>query len=830
MTQDSFRTGGAGNETLTGGLGDDILTGGLGDDILTGGDGDDTLTGGTASPGADADFLLMNPGSSDDDTLDGGAGDDTLDGGAGDDTLDGGAGDDTLYGGDGDDTVDGGAGNDRLEGGRGADRLTGGRGTDSLYGGSGHDVFAFAVGDGADYIGDFKAGDIIEMAGVSGGFGDLVIEQKGFHTVIRYGDGDTIKLEGVTAASLGADDFRFLPVEAAPPEGGGEDALAQGAPPEGTSGDTSSGGSAGGEVLKGGKGVDTLTGGDGDDTLRGNGGADTLTGGAGDDTLRGNGGADTLTGGAGDDFLYGGFGDDTLTGGDGDDFLKGGKGDDILAGGEGDDTLRGAKGVDTLNGGAGDDTLTGGKGDDTFVFAAGDGADTITDFGGGDRIRLDGVSGGFEALVIEQDGADAVIRYGDGGDTIRLSGVTAGGLDADDFILPAGGGGGETVMYSDSTSDDDNDGGNPLDNDGSDPNANNDGGDEDTIPGTSGDETLDLENTGDGDNGGDSDVGGDDDDDDDSCNKPGELPRIVGQGQTGYSILHGTEDSEFIYGGAGWVWNTLYGHGGHDTMAGGYGSDVLIGGKGNDWLRGDWGGWVYGDTYIFNPGDGFDYLYELRKEDTIEFHFGDQDMGPFQFVEHQARYSMDAVIVYGDGGTSDGTILSHTGFACALQVDGGAGGGTVRIGDMSLAQFKASGIGFTVRGGNGDNTLHGAFGRDILQGLGGDDTLHGYDRDDRLSGGTGDDTLIGGKGNDLLHGGAGADRFVFDSESETDRILDFEDGTDILVIRGNLQFSDLDIKQSGRNAVIGDPDNTFSIVVENIQASQLTEADFDFTG
>ncbi len=47
----------------TGGAGDDTLTGCLGDDILTGGDGDDALTGGTASAGADAYFLPMNPGS-----------------------------------------------------------------------------------------------------------------------------------------------------------------------------------------------------------------------------------------------------------------------------------------------------------------------------------------------------------------------------------------------------------------------------------------------------------------------------------------------------------------------------------------------------------------------------------------------------------------------------------------------------------------------------------------------------------------------------------------------------------------------------------------------
>ncbi len=50
------------------------------------------------------------------------------------------------------------------------------------------------------------------------------------------------------------------------------------------------------------------------------------------------------------------------------------------------------------------------------------------------------------------------------------------------------------------------------------------------------------------------------------------------------------------------------------------------------------------------------------------------------------------------------------------------------------------------------------------------------------------------------------------------------------MIRSGLKFSDLDIKQSGDDTVIGDPANTFSIVVEGIRAAQLTEADFDFLG
>ncbi|MDN3564651.1 calcium-binding protein [Paeniroseomonas aquatica] len=102
----------------------DTLAGLAGDDTLLGGDGSDSLAG-----GAGFDSLLGADGA---DTLDGGDDTDVLDGGAGDDALAGGSGDDLLLGGAGDDLLQGGGGDDRLQGGFGADTLDGGAGADTL--------------------------------------------------------------------------------------------------------------------------------------------------------------------------------------------------------------------------------------------------------------------------------------------------------------------------------------------------------------------------------------------------------------------------------------------------------------------------------------------------------------------------------------------------------------------------------------------------------------------------------------------------------------------------------------------------------------------------
>ncbi len=90
-------------------------------------------------------------------------------------------------------------------------------------------------------------------------------------------------------------------------------------------------------------------------------------------------------------------------------------------------------------------------------------------------------------------------------------------------------------------------------------------------------------------------------------------------------------------------------------------------------------------------------------------------------------------------------------------------------------------------GGKGDDVIHGRTGNDKLKGNGGHDRLYGGNGDDlllggggrdRLFGGDGDDRLDGGPGRDKLTGGAGADVFVFREDSNLDRVLDFEIGTD----------------------------------------------------
>ena len=121
------------------------------------------------------------------------------------------------------------------------------------------------------------------------------------------------------------------------------------------------------------------------------------------------------------------------------DLLAGGAGNDLAVGGTGDDTLSGDDGDDTMDGGAGNDFQNGGAGADHFVFFDAFGSDTIEGFEAGlDEIDFSGVStvNSFADLtpaVMFQDGADVVIDTGVG--SMRLTSVTLGDLDVDDFVF-----------------------------------------------------------------------------------------------------------------------------------------------------------------------------------------------------------------------------------------------------------------------------------------------------------------------------------------------------------------------------------------------------------
>lgn len=84
---------------------------------------------------------------------------------------------------------------------------------------------------------------------------------------------------------------------------------------------------------------------------------------------------------------------------------------------------------------------------------------------------------------------------------------------------------------------------------------------------------------------------------------------------------------------------------------------------------------------------------------------------------------------------------------------------------------------------------------EILIGAQGNDGLFGNGGADVLKGAHGDDVLDGGAANDTLVGGAGLDIVVFEAlGSQTDQIVDFEPGEDLVELRGfaGVSFDSLD--------------------------------------
>lgn len=146
----------------------------------------------------------------------------------------------------------------------------------------------------------------------------------------------------------------------------------------------------------------------------------------------------------------------------------------------------------------------------------------------------------------------------------------------------------------------------------------------------------------------------------------------------------------------------------------------------------------------------------------------------------------------------------------------------------------------TLLGGNGDDTLTGGAGRDLLVGGAGNDELLGNGGNDRLYGGNGRDTLRGGlgadflnggRGNDVLEGGSGADRFWIQARQGVDTILDFEIGTDRIILGSNLTFDRLRLQQRGENTLIRIAQNNQRLAILNgIQASALSRRDFITVG
>ncbi|SEL11926.1 hypothetical protein SAMN05444413_10614 [Roseivivax marinus] len=255
---------------------------------------------------------------------------------------------------------------------------------------------------------------------------------------------------------------------------------------------------------------------------------------------------------------------------------------------------------------------------------------------------------------------------------------------------------------------------------------------------------------------------------------------LVEAGELTSIVFEGDGTDELIEGGD--FDDTLSGNGGDDTVLGGAGNDVIGGGEDDDDLSGQGGD----DTIAasdgndeVNGGEGDDFIGGGEGNDTIEGGDGNDTIGGGRGDDVSNAGDGNDV---NNGGPGDDVLLGGEGddtMGASFGDDSVVGGS----GDDSLGGGTGQD---TLDGGTGNDSLGGGEGNDTVLGGSGDDFLAGGGRDDRIEGGTGNDTINGGPGNDTMSGGAGADVFVFTEwfDGETDRILDFDDGTDLLRLSG----------------------------------------------
>ena len=556
------------------------------------------------------------------------------------------------------------------------------------------------------------------------------------------------------------------------------------------------------DVLEGGEGNDTLSGGDGNDFIIGGIGSNTLDGGAGDAdrvdygnlsaaitvnlstgqaafTVGGISYTDTL---AGFEIVSGSLADDTMTGDFGGNELRGNRGNDRLLGLLGDDMLFGDDGDDELHGGDGNDILVGGEGADMLLGGSGD--DTLN--GGGGLDYLDG-GDGIDTVDFSADFENSVAPGGVAVDmiagTATHDGIVEVLLNFENVI---------GTMFDDSIR------GNSASN---------------VLEGAEGDDRFHGLLAGDTVDGGE----GDDIIDFSDLTQAVTIDLnaetfTVGSGLgTVVSVneVIGTDFDDIISGAAGE----------NEIFAGGLGSNRISGNAGDadtvrytfmtsgvvanlqtgivtgtglsDTLTDIYAvtGSHFGDTLaasaggsLLAGGDGDDTLLGGAGDDILDGGLGADtlnggegfDIADYRVPSGPSGSAMPVIVNLGSGqavfGGAVDTLISVEGVIGTAYDDEITGDD----GDNQLLGWNGDDL---LEGGAGDDELFGEAGNDRLFGGLGNDALQGHEGDDLLDGEGGDDLLEGGDGLDTLNGGAGNDRLLGQAGGDT---LDGGAGNDIL--------------------------------------------------
>ncbi len=746
------------------------------------------------------------------------------------------------------DSLNGSGGNDIIAGKAGSDILNAKEGDDLLYADSPISV-ADAIASGNSQQGTGQTGDWL-----NGGAGDDTLVGSNANDLLAGGGGNDLLISGAGNDAIIGDNDTF-PVEF-PAMSWGYSPSFYAMSLESVQYNTPSNpDDSGNDVMYAGEGNDVALGGYGNDAIFGEGGEDILLGNSGNDVLLGGTGKDTLYGDIlenydtpakpGNDYLDGGADNDTIYGNEGDDILIGGTEDDHLYGGEGRDTyiFNRGDGKDNIY-----DTSDNTKSNANILrFGEGVSEKDITlrlgslmlDLGNGNSIHIEGFDqndvfnsssiSGFEFADGSVLTTTELLSRGfdldgsEGNDTIVGTNTTdrINGFEGNDQLLGMGGndrirgGMGDDYLEGDfSTLDGQCHGNDYLDGEEGDDAIVGDGGD-DTLVGGAGNDCLfggegadQLLGGADSDqllggNGADELDGGTEDDilfgggGNDSLIGGDGTDKLVGDGA---DVLIGGDDT--LEGGAGN--DTLWGGGGNDSLNGGTGDDELLGGEGNDTLSGGIGndnlsGEAGNDIYVFNPGDGRDYIVDTSGANRIRFGAGitPENLGVTLAASSQGLQSL--IIQYGSGDSvtlssgskatiqyefADGRVLNYNSLLASLITPAYSVQDNTLYGTQNGDFLSLGWVGGTIVAGGGGDSLYGSEVGDVLKGGSGDDILYGNG---------GNDTLQGGTDNDSLNGGYGNDTYLFSRGDGSDTLI--ETGgmgeTDTLQFQGDITLADL---------------------------------------
>ena len=524
--------------------------------------------------------------------------------------------------------------------------------------------------------------------------------------------------------------------------------------------------------------------------------------------------------------------------------INGSDNNDVIYGFGGNDTISAAGGDDTIIGGKGCDTLNGGDGDDTYVWNLGDGLDTVSDSSGtttlqfGEGITLDNLT--FEKsnyqwrIYVNGDrtqgfycsqGMPDIIKLADGS-VLKMNetGWNIHNSDNNDNIQGSvyddviNGGGGDDSITSE---------------DGNDTLIGGEG--DDTLVGGDGNDTY-VWNLGDGfdsisDNSGTDRIkfgAGITFDDLSFAKNPNGGLEIYVKGDrcqglyVGSHFIGGTTNQiewlEFADGSTFDLMNSeiefvdyqkvvidnrrqpveiteMNGSDGADQMTNSYDYSVTFnGGKGNDSYNGGGGA----DTYVYNLGDGLDYIYDNSGDNRIKF-------GPgISYEDLSFRINYGGILfIFVDPEMTQGLKLSSSSSIKYLE-----------FADGSVVDFSTQN--FVVRQDNKDESLEINDNRITHLYMGdGDSTV--YNRVGH------DITIIGGKGNDTIRGGSGVDTYVWNLGDGMDNLRDTE-AKDKIVFGAGITAADLTFRKerNGLRIIVKNDENQ-GMLIANYQLYNQNE-------